>query len=57
MVRTCAVSRSRAVREIAPFAHNAFEPHAAGVRKHGRAVAFDVLVEMDAKLARVRPCI
>ena len=39
----------RAIRRVLPLRHDAFESHLAGVGEDGRAVAFQMLVEAQAK--------
>jgi hypothetical protein len=39
---------SRTVGRVLPLRHDTFEAGLAGVLKHGRAVALDMLVELDA---------
>src|SRR5262249_55027436 len=39
----------RAIRRVFPLRHDAFEAHLAGVGEDGRAVAFQMLVEAQAK--------
>src|SRR5262249_29245571 len=39
----------RAIRRVLPLRHDAFESHLAGMGEDGRAVAFQMLVEAQAK--------